>query len=117
MVTLSIIFGSERTEVLKPQTSTAAKNDPHPGGPRARLQLFALSCNLGNFPRPLTLPKPVKHWSLTTLRERLVNIGAKFTRHAKSVTFQLAEVAVTRSLFAAILDRMARLAIPPQLVT
>jgi hypothetical protein len=35
------------------------------------------------------------------------------TRHSKYVTFQLAEVAVTRDLFAAILDRIARLAIPP----
>ncbi len=35
------------------------------------------------------------------------------TRHAKYVTFQLAEVAVPRRLFAAILDRIAQLAIPP----
>jgi hypothetical protein len=35
------------------------------------------------------------------------------TRHAKYVTFQLAEVAVTRNLFATILDRIAQLAIPP----
>ena len=38
------------------------------------------------------------------------------TRHAKYVTFQLAEVAVTRNLFAAILDRIARLAIPPPIL-
>lgn len=62
------------------------------------------------------LPKPVQHWSLTTLREKLVKIGAKVTRHAKYVTFQLAEVAVTRNLFATILNRIARLAIPPPLV-
>ena len=55
----------------------------------------------------------LRNWSLTTLREKLIKIGAKVTRHAKYVTFQLAEVAVTRSLFAAILDRIARLAIPP----
>ena len=42
-----------------------------------------------------------------------IKIGAKFTRHSKYVTFQLAEVTVTRDLFAAILDRIARLAIPP----
>jgi hypothetical protein len=80
---------------------------------QARLQLFALAYNLGNFLRRLALPKPVRNWSLTTLREKLIKIGAKVTRHAKYVTFQLAEVAVTRSLFAAILDRIARLAIPP----
>ena len=54
----------------------------------------------------------MKHWSLTTLREKLVKIGAKVTRHSKYVTFQLAEVAVTRRLFAAILDRIERLALP-----
>jgi hypothetical protein len=80
---------------------------------QARLQLFALAYNLGNFLRRLALPKPVRHWSLTTLREKLIKIGAKVTRHAQYVTFQLAEVAVTRDLFAAILDRVARLAIPP----
>ena len=80
---------------------------------QARLQLFALAYNLGNFLRRLALPKPVRHWSMTTLREKLIKIGAKVTRHAKYVTFQLAEVAVTRNLFATILDRIAQLAIPP----
>jgi len=70
--------------------------------------LFALACNLGNFLRRLALPKPVRHWSLTTLREKLIKIGAKVTRHSNYVTFQLAEVAVTRNLFAAILNRIAR---------
>jgi DDE family transposase len=75
-----------------------------------------LAYNLGNFLRRLALPKGVRHRSLTTLREKLIKIGAKVTRHAKYVTFQLAEAAVTRDLFAAILDRIARLAIPPPLV-
>jgi hypothetical protein len=83
---------------------------------QARLQLFTLAYNLGNFLRRLAMPRDVKHWSLTTLREKLIKIGAKVTRHAKYVTFQLAEVAVTRNLFAAILDRIARLAIPPPTV-
>jgi hypothetical protein len=38
------------------------------------------------------------------------------TRHSKYVTFQLAEVAMTRRLFAAILARIEQLAIPPPLV-
>ena len=83
---------------------------------QTRLQLFALAYNLANFLRRLALPRDVQHWSLTTLRERLVKIGAKVTRHAKYVTFQLAEVAVSRRLFAAILDRITRLAIPPPTV-
>jgi hypothetical protein len=84
---------------------------------QTRLQLFALAYNLANFLRRLALPRDVKHWSLTTLREKLVKIGAKVTRHSRYVTFQLAEVAVTRNLFAAILDRIVRLAIPPPIVT
>ena len=59
----------------------------------------------------------MKHWSLTTLREKLARIGATVTRRAKYVTFQLAEVAVTRNLFAAVLDRIVLLAIPPPIVT
>ena len=55
------------------------------------------------------LPPSVRQWSLTTLREKLVKIGAKVTRHSKYVTFQLAEVAVTHKLFAAILSRIERL--------
>ena len=83
---------------------------------QTRLQLFALAYNLANFLRRLALPKLVRHWSLTTLREKLIKIGAKVTRHANYVTFQLAEVAVTRELFATILARIARLALPPPLV-
>ncbi len=68
-----------------------------------RLQLHALAYNLGNFMRTLALPKEVEHWSLTTLREKLVKIGAKVVSHGRYVTFQLAEVAVTRDLFRKIL--------------
>jgi hypothetical protein len=80
---------------------------------QVRLQLFALAYNLGNFLRQLALPREVKHWSLTTLREKLIKIGAKVVSHARAVTFQLAEVAVPRSLFTAILERIDQLrAIP-----
>jgi Transposase DDE domain group 1 len=75
----------------------------------ARLQLFALAYNLANFLRQLVLPKPIQGWTLTTLREKLIKIGAKVVAHAKYVTFQLAEVAVPRKLFARILKRIARL--------
>ena len=69
-----------------------------------RLQLHALAYNLANFMRTLALPKEVEHWSLTTLREKLVKIGAKVVRHGRYVTFQLAEVAVPRELFRKILN-------------
>jgi hypothetical protein len=75
----------------------------------ARLQVFALAYNLANFLRRLVLPKPVQSWTLTTLREKLVKIGAKVVCHSKYVIFQLAEVAVPRTLFAAILTRIGRL--------
>src|SRR5262249_53602643 len=65
--------------------------------------------NLANFLRQLVLPKPIKGWTLTTLREKLIKIGAKVVAHAKYVTFQPAEVAVPRVLFARILERIARL--------
>ena len=57
---------------------------------KVRLQLHALAYNLANFMRTLALPKEVEHWSLTTLREKLVKIGAKVVRHGRYVTFQLA---------------------------
>ena len=78
-----------------------------------RLQLHALAYNLGNFMRTLALPKEVEHWSLTTLREKLVKTGAKVVRHGRYVTFQLAEVAVPRRLFAEILRLIAELRPPP----
>jgi hypothetical protein len=81
----------------------------------ARLQLHALAYNLANFMRTLALPEEVEHWSLTTLREKLVKIGAKVVSHGRYVTFQLAEVAVPRSLFQKILgliDDLRRRPVP-----
>ena len=74
-----------------------------------RLQLHALAYNLGNFMRTLTLPDSVEQWSLTTLREKLIKIGAKIVRHGRYVIFQMAEVAIPRDLFADILRRIDRL--------
>ena len=79
----------------------------------ARLQLHALAYNLGNFMRTLAMPKTAKPWSLTSLREKLVKIGAKVVSHGRYVTFQLAEVAVPRQMFADILALIARLRAPP----
>ena len=72
-----------------------------------RLQLHALAYNLGNFMRTLAMPKTVERWSLTSLREKLIKIGAKVVRHGRYVTFQLAEVAVPRQMFAEILSLIA----------
>jgi hypothetical protein len=68
-----------------------------------RLQLHALAYNLANFFRTLVLPDEVERWSLTTLREKMVKIGAKVIAHARYTVFQMAEVAVPRDLFGCIL--------------
>ena len=77
---------------------------------QVRLQLHVLAYNLGNFLRRLALPASVKHWTLTTLRDKLIKIGAKMVRHARYITFQLAEVAVPRRLYRTILNRIRRFA-------
>jgi hypothetical protein len=68
-----------------------------------RLQLHALAYNLANTMRTLALPEAVAQWSLTSLREKLVKIGAKVVRHARCAVFQMAEVAVPIELFEKIL--------------
>jgi hypothetical protein len=78
-----------------------------------RLQLHALAYNLGNFMRTLAMPKTAEPWSLTSLREKLIKIGAKVVSHGRYVTFQLAEVAVPRQIFHDILRLIARLRAPP----
>ena len=51
----------------------------------------------------------MEHWSLTTLRNRRIKIGAKVVRHGRYVTFQLAEAVIPRRLFAEILRLIAGL--------
>ena len=74
-----------------------------------RLQLHALAYKLANFLRTLALPAEIAQWSMTTLRERLVKIGAKIVRHGRSVIFQMAEVMVPRELFQQILAAIGTL--------
>jgi hypothetical protein len=81
-----------------------------------RLQLFALAYNLANFLRSLVLPDEVAQWSLTSLRTKLVKIGARIVRHGRYLVSQLAEVAVPRVLVAEILRRIDRLRGSPVLV-
>jgi len=73
---------------------------------QVRLQLFVLAYNMGNFLRRLVLPRSIKGWTLTTMREKLIKIGAKMVTTARYICFQMAEVAVPRKLFASILDRI-----------
>ena len=76
---------------------------------QVRLGLFVLAYNLGNFMRRLVLPRRIKHWSLCTLLAKLIKIGAKVVRHSRIVTFQMAEVAVSKEVWAEMLSRINRL--------
>jgi hypothetical protein len=73
----------------------------------------ALAYNLGNFLRTLAMPKTAEPWSLTSLREKLIKIGAKVISHGRYVTFQMAEVAVPKQMFREILSLIVRLRAPP----
>lgn len=50
---------------------------------------------------------------MTTLKERLIKIGAKVVSHGRYVAFQMTEVAISRNLFADILRMIAELRSPP----
>ena len=53
------------------------------------------------------------NWSLTSLKDKLIKIGARLVSHGRYVAFQMAEVAVPRALFADILRLIAGLRPPP----
>jgi hypothetical protein len=78
-----------------------------------RLQLHALACNLGVFLQVADLPEEMADWSLTSVQTRLIKIGARVVRHARAITFQLAEVAVCGAPFRRILPAIQRLRAPP----
>jgi hypothetical protein len=80
-----------------------------------RLQLHALTYNLGNFLRTLAMPEPIKDWSLTSLKDKLIKIGAKVVSHGRYVSFQMAEVAIPRQMFQEILRLIAELRPMPPL--
>ena len=78
-----------------------------------RLQLHALAYNLGVFLQGAELPEEIADWSLTSLQTRLIKIGARVVRHARSITFQLAEIAISGDLFNRILAAIQRLRASP----
>ena len=63
--------------------------------------------------KAMALPEGVKQWSLTTLRDRLVKIGARIVRHGRAIAFQMAEVMVPRALVKQNLDAIAALRLLP----
>ena len=74
-----------------------------------RLALFVLDYNLGSFLRRLVLPIRIKHGSLRGLLTKLSKIGAKVVRHSRIVTFQMAEVGISKEIFTEMLFRIDRL--------
>jgi hypothetical protein len=61
----------------------------------------------------LTWTSPCEDWSLTSLKEKLIKIGAKVVSSGRYVAFQMAEVAIPKNLFADILRLIAELRPPP----
>ena len=79
-----------------------------------RLQLHALAYNLGVFLQGVDLPEEITDWSLTSIQSRLIKIGARVVRHARKITFQLAEVAVSGKLFGQIIAAIRNIKPPPR---
>ena len=68
--------------------------------------------NLGNLWRRLVLPKKIDHWSLTSLKQRLVKTGGRLVKHARYYWLLLAEGHLTRRVFGSILRRIWALPLP-----
>ncbi len=49
------------------------------------------------------------HWSLRSLLTKLIKIGTKVVFHSRTVTFQMAEVAVSEEIWAELSCRIDRL--------
>ncbi len=75
----------------------------------ARLKLFILAYDLGNFLRTLVLPKKIKHWSLKTIQLKLIKTGARLIKHARYYCLMLAEVAITEKVFAELMKNIRKL--------
>jgi hypothetical protein len=77
-----------------------------------RLQLHALAYNLATLLRCIDLPEKMADWSLASQQLKLITVGARVVHHARAITFQLAEVAVTGPMVRAILAAIRRLRAP-----
>jgi hypothetical protein len=67
----------------------------------------------GSRPRHLPCPRTGKRSPMTSLQLKLIKIGARVIRHARAITFQLAEVAVTGPMMGTIIAAIHRLRAPP----
>jgi Transposase DDE domain group 1 len=80
--------------------STTFESFPFPEGLTPKIPAFL---------RTLATPEPMTDWSLTSLKEKLIKIGAKVVSHGRYVAFQIAEVAIPRQMFQEILRLIAEL--------
>ena len=73
--------------------------------------LRACSSNVNNTSRFIVLGRPFDFVRDTfdEVMGKLIKIGAKVVRHSRQIIFQMAEVAVPRELFRAILEGIERL--------
>lgn len=60
------------------------------------VRAIAVKGGAATFLRCIELPEEMADLSLTNLRLKLIKIGARGVRHARAITFQLSEVAMTR---------------------
>ena len=103
-IRISAIVSALRPSAL---LGTARQSLPR-SAPYARLQYRQLHADRGD-------ADPIRDWSLTSLKEKPIKIGAEVVRQGRYVTFEMAEVAVSRQLFQEILSLIARLRAPPAL--
>jgi len=75
----------------------------------ARLKLFILAYNSGNFLRTLVLPKKIRHWSLKTIQLKLIKIGGRLIKHARYYWLLLAEVSITAKIFSGLMNNIRKL--------
>ena len=115
----AVVFYNQRGTCERSSSKERARSNgrgchagPSPPTPSASSFMRSRTTS-ANFMRTLAVPKTVQPWSLTSLREKLIKIGAKVVSHGRYVTFQMAEVAASRQMFADILSLIARLRAPP----
>ncbi len=75
----------------------------------ARLKLFIMAYNLGNFLRTLALPEGIKRWSLRSIQLKLIKIGGRLIKHARYYCLLLAETVINHKIFSGLLNNIRHL--------
>src|SRR5215471_9231149 len=90
-----------------PEDRSKALNEYMSSGFAPRADIVAACRHVRFVPRGDA--KPIKDWSLTTMKDKLIKIGAKVVSHGRYVIFQMAEVAIAPQMFQEILRLIAEL--------